>query len=99
MYSSPIEVLRAASPSKIRDYSILDEPGGKMSADEYKAMIELAKNAIPTNVKCVGLNKNNDTPNSYQFCSCFELILLVSNFFFLKKIKRFPLQSKKFQYI
>jgi Mg2+ and Co2+ transporter CorA len=38
----------------------LNEPVAvEMSADEYKAMIELAKTLVLMSVKCVDLNKQN----------------------------------------
>jgi hypothetical protein len=59
MSKQPLSKLRASTSQgliRLETIATLNEPVAvlRMSADEYKAMIELAKNAV-LNVKCVDL--------------------------------------------
>jgi ribonucleoside-diphosphate reductase alpha chain len=56
--AAPIEVkeqVQVQTPARLETIASLDEPVGvQMSADEYRAMIELAKNAGPDECEMCG---------------------------------------------
>jgi ribonucleoside-diphosphate reductase alpha chain len=51
--AAPIEVKEQAAPKKLEAIAVLEEPA-EMSADEYRAMIERARNSGPEDCEMCG---------------------------------------------